>query len=292
MFEIVTKQILAENIKRVDIHAPQIARKAQAGQFVSVSPEEGDERIPLSIIDCDSNKGMISLIFREVGETTGRLGSLPIGESVYSILGPLGKPAKISKKGIVVCVATGIGTAQILPICRAFKRAGNKVIGVIGAKNKKSLLLEPQIRIACEKILIATEDGSYENKGTATVTLQNLIEKDKVNLVYAIGSVEMLQAVSQATKKKNIKTMVHLNPMMVDCVGMCGSCRVKVGGKMVLACIDGPEFNGHKVDFNDYLIRKRAYEEIPEWQHQKLPLSLKRKESRTLTRFLSGILKN
>jgi len=291
MFEIINKQILAENIKRIDVYAPNVAQKFKPGQYVSVCPEEGDERIPLSLIEADGNKGTITLILQEIGQTTGKLGSLPINESIFSILGPLGVPATVEKKGLVVCIATGIGAAKILPICRALKNAGNKVVGIIGAKNKKSIMLESQMRLSCNKVHIATEDGSYENKGTATDILVKILENQAIHLIYAIGSVRMMENICSLTKAKKIKTFVQLSPVMVDCVGMCGSCRVKVGGKIVLACTDGPEFNGHEVDFQELLIRKEAFEGLDECHKQKLHPNPQRKESTILTRFLSGILK-
>jgi len=297
-FKILNKQILSENVKRLDISAPHIAKKIQPGQFVSVCPEEGDERIPLAVIDTDQNKGTISLIFQEVGYTTHKLGKLAINDSIFSILGPLGVPAKIKKGKTVICIATGVGAAQILPICRAFKKKGNKVIGIIGAKTKRSLMLEAQMRLACNKIFITTNDGSYERRGLATDTLKEIIDKYNFEeeaaqplLVYAIGSVDMMQEVCIITKEKKIPTRVHLNPIMVDCMGMCGSCRVKVGGKMILACIDGPEFNGHQVDFNNFNIRMKAFEEAGECLSQTLPSSRKRNESKTFKKFLSDILK-
>ncbi len=259
MFKIINKQILAPDVKRVDILAPSIAQRIQTGQFVSVCPQEADERIPLSVIEADKEKGIISLIFQEVGYTTTKLGALLINESIFSILGPLGRPATIENKGTVVCIATGIGTAQLLPICRALKKAGNKVIGMIGAKTKRMIMLEAQMRLSCQKIFITTNDGSYERKGLATDVLKEFIDRQEVGLVYAIGSADMMQAVCLLTRPKNIKTFVCVNPIMVDCMGMCGSCRVKVGGRVVLACLDGPEFDGHKVDFDFLNIRMNAF---------------------------------
>jgi len=291
MFKIINKQILAENIKRIDISAPNIASKVQPGQFVSVGPEENDEHIPLTVTSCDPQRGHISLIFPELGHTTRKLGALPINEHIFSILGPLGRPATIEKKGVVVCIANGIGITQILPVCRAFKDKGNKVIGVIGAKTKRGLMLESQMRLACNKILIATDDGSCEHRGLATDVLQGFLDKNKADLVYAIGSVEMMRTVSVMTKEKRIRTLVKLNPVMADCMGMCGSCRVKVGEKTVLACVEGPEFDGHKVDFHDLDIRMNAYEESPEWGNQQSKNKPARNESKTLAKFLSGILK-
>ncbi|MBU0467776.1 MAG: sulfide/dihydroorotate dehydrogenase-like FAD/NAD-binding protein [Candidatus Omnitrophica bacterium] len=291
MFEIINKQIIAEDIKRIDISAPNIASKVLPGQFVKICPEEGDESIPLTVSDYDAAKGIITLIFQEVGSTTGKLGSLPIGEAVFSILGPLGKAANIEKIGRVICVATGIGAAQILPICRALQKEGNKVVGIIGAKTKSKLMLEAQMRIACNKIFITTEDGSYVRRGLATEALKEVIGKEKINLVYAIGNPEMMETVCSITKKEKIRTLVQLKPIMVDCVGMCGSCRVKVGGKTVMACTDGPEFDGHKVDFKDYKARRKSHEEAGKCLNQKSLPNQKLSESGILTKFLSGILK-
>jgi len=291
-FKIINKQVLAENVKRIDIIAPNIARKVRPGQFVSVCPEENDEHIPLAVTSSDAERGYISLIFPELGHTTRKLGALPISESIFSILGPLGNPAKIEKKGTVVCIATGIGIAQILPICRAFKDKGNKVIGIIGAKTKRALMLEPQMRLACNKALIATDDGSYERRGLATDIFSEFLDKNKVDQVYAVGAVDMMRMVCSMTQEKRIKTLVRLNPVMVDCMGMCGSCRVKVDGEMVLACVKGPEFDGHKVDFNDLDIRMNAYEESEEWGNRQSKRKSGKSESKTLAKFLSGFLKN
>ncbi|MBF0385280.1 MAG: sulfide/dihydroorotate dehydrogenase-like FAD/NAD-binding protein [Candidatus Omnitrophica bacterium] len=288
MFEIVNRQILSEDIKRISVLAKDIASRAKPGQFVAVCPEEGDERIPLTIVDSDPSKGTITLIFHEKGQTTLKLGSLPIKENIYSIVGPLGKPSTVEKKGTVICIATGVGIAQMLPIARAYRNIGNKVIGIIGAKSKRRLMLEPQMRICCNKLYIATEDGSYERKGLATDILKKMINEETVNMVYAIGAVEMMENVCAFTKEKKIKTFVQLNPIMVDCMGMCGSCRVKVSGKMVHACIEGPEFDGHKVDFNEFKLRSNSLEELDEWYSQKSQLSTPIKEPGILTRFLWG----
>lgn len=291
MFEILNKQLVADNVKRLDIYAPNIAKKFLPGQFISVVPEEGDERIPLAVVDTDQVKGTISVIFHEVGQTTGKLGTLPINESIFSILGPLGVPSQITQRGNVICIATGIGIAKILPICRACRDQGNKVIGIIGAASKKDLLLEPQMRLICDKIFISTEDGSYERKGLATDVFEKVIEEKEIGFVYAIGSVEMMKKVSLMTKKLKIPTAVQLNPIMVDCMGMCGSCRVKVGGKTVFACIEGPEFDAHKVDFDDFKLRKKAIEECDQCRNQKLQPKSRKNESGILTKWLSGFRK-
>lgn len=314
MYKILNKQILATNIKRLDIFAPAIARKVQPGQFVRAAPEEGDETIPLTVVDWDASRGTISLIIQEVGLTTQKLGALAIQDSVFSVLGPLGIPARIDKlvpprsntdpvsvletdsrkveeKGTVVCIATGIGTAQMLPIARAFKRTGNKVIGIIGARTKKTLLLESQFRICCNSIFITTEDGSYERRGLATDVLNNLMKKQDIHLVYAIGSSEMMSAVSSLTRDHQMATHVQLNPIMVDCMGMCGSCRVNVAGRMVLSCIEGPEFDGHQVDWKDYSIRITASKGHELWQKHSSSFSQHNEEQKTFRKFLSGILK-
>ncbi|MBZ0166827.1 MAG: sulfide/dihydroorotate dehydrogenase-like FAD/NAD-binding protein, partial [Candidatus Omnitrophica bacterium] len=279
------------NIKRIDISAAQIAQKVLPGQYVLIRPEKGDEGIPLSVIDQDPVKGTISIIIREVGGTTTKLGAMALNDKIHAILGPLGMPAQIKKKGVVVCIATGIGAAQILPICRALKEAGNKVVGIIGAKTKRSVLLEPQMRLACDRMMIATEDGTYERRGLATEVLQRMIMAEKIDQVNAIGSAELLRTVCQITKTKKIKTFVQLSPMMVECLGMCGACRLKVGNRIVLACIDGPEFDGHRVDFDDYEIRMNAYKEQV-WDKHKATSNPNGNDQKTLTKFLSGILRN
>ena len=289
MFLILHKQTLAPDVKRLDILAPAIARKFRPGQFVSVCPEEGGERIPLTIIDADGQKGSIALIFREVGETTRKLGAFSIKESVFSILGPLGAASCIEKKGEVVCLATGVGIAQMLPLCRALKSAGNKITGIIGAKTRQDLILDTQMRLSCDKFYTAVEDGAYERRKATDVFLK-IIQERTINCVYAVGSVEMMKEVCHLTKTKGIATRVILNSMMVDCLGMCGSCRVTVAGRCVLACIDGPEFDGHQVDFQDLMVRMKAYKEAEQWHSPKLPYSQKKSESGILTKFLSGIL--
>jgi len=291
MFEIVNKQILAENIKRIDVVADSIARKIKPGQFVSVSSEEGEERISLSVVDADPEKGTLSLIFHETTPATRQLGAIPIHESIFSILGPLGVPAEIEKVKTVICIATGIGAASLLPVCRGFKKCGSRVIGIIGAKTKRSLMLESQMRLCCNKVFIATEDGSYEQRGRATDILKKIIDEEKVELVYAIGSVDMMEAVCTMTKERNIKTKVHLNAPMVDGMGMCGSCRVKVGGKTVLACVEGPEFDGHKVDFEIYRLRQKGNQGKGTCHSHPSPSCHGKEEPTILTKFLSAILR-
>lgn len=260
MFKIINKQILTEGVKRLDILAPFIARTARPGQFVSVCVESGDERVPMSISDQQPDQGVISLIVQDAGPTSKKLSELSINDSIFSIIGPLGIPVEIERKGTVVCVATGIGLAQILPISRAFKNVKNKVIGIVGAKTRSRILLEPQLRLTCTNVLVATEDGSFGRRARATDLLEKLLTQETVNYVYAAGSGEMMEAVCALTAEKGIPTKVQLNPLMIDCVGMCGSCRVRVGGRSVLACMEGPAFDGHQVDFKDYRARIKSFD--------------------------------
>lgn len=291
MFKVINKQQLAENVKRMDILAPNIAKKIQPGQFVSVCAEENYERIPITVNDADTRKGTITLIFQEVGHITKKLGSIPINDEIFSVLGPLGMPARLEKFGTVICAATGIGIAQILPICRALKEKGNKVIGVMGARTKRDLILEAQMRLVCDKFFITTDDGSYERRGMVTDVFKELLLKEKIDLVYTIGSTELMENISLLTVEKKIKTLIKVNPYMSDCVGMCGSCRVEVGGKAVLACIDGPEFDGHKINYKDLAIRMKAFEELDQWYNHKLISNQNKKESGTFTKFVADILR-
>ncbi len=261
MFTIINKQILAKDIKRLDVLAEPIANRIKPGQFVFVIPEPGGEWLPFSVADFDRRKGTITLILQEVGLSTQKLGSIPIKENIFSILGPYGKPASIEKYGLVICVSTGIGTAQIYPLCRALKEAGNKVIGVMGAKSRRNLVLESQMRITCHKLAIMTEDGSYEKKGSAAQAVKKFLDTEPVKLVYAIGAEEMMKEISQVTMEKSIRMLVQLNPLMLCASGVCGSCRVRVNGLEVLACQEGPEFDGHQVDFDDLRVRARMLRE-------------------------------
>jgi ferredoxin--NADP+ reductase len=270
MYDIVYKQIIAQDIKKIDVSAPAIASRVQPGQFVMVTPVAGEHKFPMTIIDSDERRGVISLLVHEVGPASRKLGDLSIGESIYQVVGPLGLGSQMDKYGLVICVATGVGAGQILPVCRGLKKKGNKVIGIIGAKSKKVLMLESQMRVVCDEIFITTNDGSYERKGLATDLLKNLLTRSTVHRVYAIGSVEMMQACAQMTKEKNIPLRVTVNPYMVDGLGLCGSCRVKVDGNFRLACVEGPEFDGHKVDYQDLSQRMNAGE-TRAWDNQTLP---------------------
>jgi len=290
MYKILHKQLIAQDIKKIDISAPVIAARAQAGQFVMITPAAGVRSIPMTIIDSDERRSMISLLVHEVGTATRKLGELSIGENVDQIVGPLGRPAQMDKYGMVIAVATGIGAAQILPICRGLKKKGNKVIGIIGAKSKKVLMLESQMRVVCDEIYITTNDGSYERRGLATGLLKELLNKYNVNRVYAIGSVDMMQSAAEMTKQKNIPLRVTLNPYMVNGLGVCGSCRVQVNGQTKLACIDGPEFDGHLVNYEDLLQRMNALESRV-WENQIPPINPKRPGFVTFAKSLWGSTK-
>ena len=267
MFTILDTINLAPTIKKIKIKASEIAAKAKAGQFVVLVVDEKGERIPLTLADWDAASGTITLIFQEVGFTTKKLGTLNVGDSIEHLLGPLGKPADIEKFGTVICVGGGVGIAEVYPLALAYKKAGNKVISILGARSKELVILENELKEFCDEVIVTTDDGSYGQKGFVTDVLKKLLDErrttidERTDLIYAIGPVKMMKAVSEITRKDNIKTFVSLNPIMVDATGMCGSCRCKVAGKTVFGCVDGPEFNGHEVDFNELEKRLRLFEE-------------------------------
>jgi ferredoxin--NADP+ reductase len=237
-----------------------VAKKAQAGQFVILRIDEKGERIPLTIADYDREKGTITIIFMEVGKTTKQLGKLNVGDSIENFAGPLGIASEVKNYGTVVCVGGGVGIAPLYPIVRALKEAGNYVISILGAKNKALLLLEEEIESFSDELYITTDDGSKGHKGFVSDVLQKQIDsKEKIDMVMAIGPVIMMKVVADLTKKYQIKTLVSLNPIMVDGTGMCGGCRVSVEGKTKFACVDGPEFDGHEVDFNNLMLRNRRF---------------------------------
>lgn len=267
MFKIIRKEELAKEINLIVIEAEQIAKKAQAGQFVVVVIDEKSERIPLTLAGWDKDKGTITLIFQKVGVTTKRLGALNAGDSIEHILGPLGHPTEIKKVGTVVCIGGGVGIAEVYPVSCAFKEAGNRVLGIIGTRSKELIILEDKMQKTCDELFITTDDGSYGRKGLVTDTLKELldiIEKSThtkyPDLVYCIGPIPMMKAVSELTKSYKIKTIVSLNPIMVDATGMCGSCRCTVGGKTVFGCVDGPDFDGHQIDFDELQKRTKLFE--------------------------------
>jgi len=261
MFEIVEKKVLGPDIKLFRINAPDIAKKAKPGQFVIIRINETGERIPLTINDFDPRQGTITIVFQEVGKTTILLGRLNSGGFIEDLVGPLGRPTEIENFGKVVCVGGGVGTAVIYPVTRALYQAGNQVIGIIGARNKDLLIFEEEMKAFCHRLLITTDDGSKGIHGFVTDALKKILEEEKIDRVIAIGPPIMMKFVAKTTQPFGVKTIVSLNPIMIDATGMCGVCRVNVGGETKFACVHGPEFDGHKVDFDLLIDRLNQYKE-------------------------------
>ena len=259
-FRILSKEKLAPDIKRYVVSAPLIAKKAQTGQFVILRVDETGERFPLTLVDWDPEEGTIILIFQEVGVSTKKLGKLRVGDYIEDMVGPLGNPTEIKKYGEVVVIGGGVGTALIYPWIRALKEAGNRVITILGGRTANLLLLEDDLRALSNELHITTNDGSKGVKGFTRHVLSSSLEKGrKVDLVLAAGPVPMMRAVAEVTRPYRVKTVVSLNPIMVDGTGMCGGCRVTVGGETKFACVDGPEFDAHKVDFRELMNRLGTY---------------------------------
>jgi NAD(P)H-flavin reductase len=259
-FKILEKSQIVPTIHQIIIEAPKIARKAKAGQFVILRIDDSGERIPLTIADFDSKNGTINIIFQEMGKTTKQLSRLQAGDILLDFVGPLGNPSKIEQVGTVVCVGGGVGVAPIYPIARAHKEAGNKVLTIIGSRNEELLLWEDKVRDVSDELYITTDDGSKGHHGFVTDILKQLLEGDEtISLVIAIGPPIMMRTVAGVTHPFGVKTLVSLNSIMVDGTGMCGSCRVLVGGETKFACVDGPEFNAHEVDFTLLMNRLMMY---------------------------------
>ena len=261
MFKIIKKEVLSSVIKSFEIEAPDIAKNIKAGQFIVLRLHDKGERFPLTVAGKDLQKGTIKIIFQEAGKSTTQLGTFKEGDFIKDIVGPIGKPTEIENFGTVVAMAGGVGTAELLPVISDLLKVGNKVITIVGARNKDLLLLQDELKANSTELLTATDDGSYGIKGFVTTVLQDVIKREKVNVVYAIGPVPMMKAVSNMTKEYNLKTLVSLNPIMVDGTGMCGACRVTVDKKIRFACVDGPEFDGHLVDWDELTSRLRAFKE-------------------------------
>lgn len=260
MPEILLKQELAPKIYLFKIAAPAVATKAQAGQFVVIRIDEKGERIPLTIADWNNEEGNITIVVMSVGTTTHRLAQLKAGDSIRDFVGPLGLPTHIEKFGTVVCVAGGFAVATIMPIARAMKQAGNKVISIMGARNKDLLFWEEELRRVSHQLIVTTDDGSYGRKGLVTEPLKDLLEGDeRIDRVIAIGPSIMMKFCAKTTEPFGVKTIVSLNPIMVDATGMCGVCRVSINGTTKLACVDGPDFDGHQVDWDLLFARQRTY---------------------------------
>jgi ferredoxin--NADP+ reductase len=260
MFRIVKREEMAEGTVILnEIEAPLIAKKARPGQFVILKANEDGERIPLTMADTDPDKGTITIIYMVVGKSTALFKTLQVGEAFQDVIGPLGKPTHLEKVGKVVCVGGGTGVAVLHPITRALKEIGNEVTCIIGARTKDLLILESQMQAASTDLRVCTDDGSYGHHGFVTEVLKDVLDAGDVKLVVGIGPVPMMKAVANLTRPYGVKTLVSLNPIMIDGTGMCGGCRVTVGGETKFACVDGPEFDGHQVNFDELMLRLQAY---------------------------------
>jgi ferredoxin--NADP+ reductase len=256
---VVRKQKLSPVLTLFEIHAPLIANSAKPGQFVIVWTGEHGERLPLTISDWDVSKGTITLIFQEVGRGTIELGRFNEGDDIPSLAGPLGKPTEIENFGTAVAIGGGVGTAIARPIAQALKQAGNELIAIVGAREKSLIILEDELRAFSDELIVTTDDGSYGRKGLVTEPLKELLDSREINYVVAIGPLPMMRAVSDTTKPYGVKTIVSLDAIMIDGTGMCGGCRVTVGGKTKFTCVDGPDFDAHEVDWDELRARKAFY---------------------------------
>ena len=261
MYKIVYKETLAPQIHLMAVEAPLVTRHAAPGQFVIVRSDEKAERIPITIFGVDKKKGTVSILFQEAGMSTMKLARKGAGDEIMNFIGPLGNPFPIKKYGTVVLVAGGLGLASIFHALKPMKDAGNKVILIYGAKSKEFIILEEELKKIADEVLITTDDGSYMRKGFVTDVLGEIVGKEKIDLVFTVGPLAMMRAVCGVTKPKKIKTMVDLNPIMIDGTGMCGGCRVRVGDELKLACVDGTAFDGHQVNWDQIMTKSKMYTE-------------------------------
>ena len=259
MNKILEKEHFSANVVRLEVEAPLIARSRRPGHFVIVIPDEKGERIPLTIADSNKERGSITLVVQAIGESTSKICSLEPGQYLHDVVGPLGQATKIANVGTVVCCGGGVGVAPLLPIIRAMNEAGNKVISVLAARTKDLIILEKQVAEYSDEVIIMTDDGSYGQKGLVTQGVEQVLLREPVGEVVTIGPAIMMKFVALLTKKYNVPTQCSLNTIMVDGTGMCGACRITVGGKERFVCVDGPEFDAHQVDFDEMLMRLRAY---------------------------------
>ena len=260
MYKILFAEFIAPNVKKFRIEAPKIAKKRLAGQFVIIRVDQNGERVPLTISDSNIDEGSITIIVQGVGKTTKQLNELETGDTILDVVGPLGKPSHIENFGVAVSIGGGVGTAIAYPTAVALKKAGNYTISIIGGRTKDYVILEDEMKDVCDEVFVTTDDGSYGYHGFVTQKLKELIDaKRRIDFVLAIGPIPMMKAVAEVTRKFKIKTVVSLNPIMVDGTGMCGGCRATVDNKTVFVCVDGPEFDAHKVDFELLERRNRTY---------------------------------
>ncbi|MDR1602473.1 MAG: sulfide/dihydroorotate dehydrogenase-like FAD/NAD-binding protein [Tannerella sp.] len=262
MNRIVDKTYLSANVVKMEIEAPLIARSRRAGHFVIVKSGEKGERIPLTIADADTDRGTITLVIQAVGKSSRKICDLNVGDVITDVAGPLGQATYVEKVGTVVCAGGGVGVAPLMPIVEAFHRAGNRVVVILAARTKELVILEDRMRANADEVVVMTDDGSYGKKGLVTHGVEDVILREKVDLCVTIGPAVMMKFVSLLTKQYGIPTMASLNTIMVDGSGMCGACRITVGGKIRFVCVDGPEFDAHQVDFDEMLMRLNAYKDI------------------------------
>lgn len=260
-YKILSKKELSPNQYEITIEAPYVVRNAQAGQFIIFRAEENGERVPLTIADVDKENGALTLVFMAVGYSTKKLAELNVGDELVDLVGPLGQPTHIEKYGTVVCLAGGYGAAPCYLIAKAFKEAGNKVYMIMGARTKELIFWEDKMKNACDELFITTDDGSLGEKGFVTQVLEKIMNNETVNYAIAVGPMPMMRAVAELTRNKGIKTEASMNPIMVDGTGMCGACRVTVGGETKFACVDGPDFDAHLIDFDEVINRCKIYKE-------------------------------
>ena len=260
-YKILAKKEICPNQYEIKIEAPYVVRNAKAGQFIIFRATENSERVPLTIADIDKEKGELTLVFMAVGFSTKQLAALNVGEEVHDIVGPLGQPTHIKKYGTVVCLAGGYGAAPCYLIAKAFKEAGNKVYMIMGARNKDLIFWADKMKDACTELFITTDDGTMGEKGFVTQVLERLMGQEKIDYAIAVGPMPMMRAVADLTRDKGIYTEASMNPIMVDGTGMCGACRLTVGGEVKFACVDGPDFDAHKIDFDEVINRTRIYKD-------------------------------
>jgi ferredoxin/flavodoxin---NADP+ reductase len=259
MYKIVDKSYFSPNVVRIEVEAPLIAKSRKAGHFVIVRVDENGERMPLTIAGADTERGTITLVVQQIGVSSMKLCAMNVGDELADVVGPLGRATRIEKYGTVVCACGGVGTAPMLPIAEALRKAGNRVIVVLAARTKDLVILEDEVRRVSDEVVVMTDDGSYGHKGLVTNGVEMIINREKVDFCVTIGPAIMMKFVSLLTKKYEVPTIASLNTIMVDGTGMCGACRVSVGGQTKFVCVDGPEFDAHQVDFDEMMMRLAAY---------------------------------